>query len=71
MVPIGFGLGKQDRNRHPHRYQTNCCIRATATDAHNLDYNVYVVADCVATNSDVVNQVHLEDIRSIGSGGHL
>jgi nicotinamidase-related amidase len=43
--------------------KTNCCIRATATDAHNLDYNVYVVADCVATNSDVVNQVHLEDIR--------
>lgn len=43
--------------------KTNCCIRATVTDAFYLDYNGIVVSDCVATNSDVVNQVHLEDIR--------
>lgn len=43
--------------------KTNCCIRATVTDAYYLDYNVYVVSDCVATNEEVVNQVHLSDIK--------
>lgn len=42
--------------------KTNCCIRATVTDAFYLDYEPYVVRECVATNSDVVNEVHLEDI---------
>lgn len=42
--------------------KTNCCIRATVTDAFYLDYNPYVVRECVATNSDVVNEVHLTDI---------
>ncbi|NFF81790.1 cysteine hydrolase [Clostridium botulinum] len=42
--------------------KTNCCIRATITDAFYLDYNGYVVSDCVATNSEVVNNVHLTDI---------
>ena len=43
--------------------KTNCCIRATVTDAFYLDYNGIVVSDCVATNSEEVNRVHLEDIR--------
>jgi nicotinamidase-related amidase len=43
--------------------KTNCCIRATATDAYYLDYFPVVLSDCVATDSDTVNQVHLEDIR--------
>lgn len=43
--------------------KTNCCIRATVTDAFYLDYDPYVVSDCVATDSEQVNQVHLEDIR--------
>ena len=43
--------------------KTNCCIRATVTDAYYLNYNVYVVSDCVATNDEIVNQVHLEDIK--------
>ncbi len=43
--------------------KTNCCIRATATDAFYLDYNGIVISDCVATNSEEVNKVHLEDIR--------
>ena len=43
--------------------KTNCCIRATVTDAFYLDYKPIVVRECVATDSDVVNQVHLEDIR--------
>ena len=42
--------------------KTNCCIRATVTDAYYLDYNAIVLSDCVATNSDVVNEVHLTDI---------
>lgn len=43
--------------------KTNCCIRATVTDAHYLNYEPIVLSDCVATNSEVVNEVHLDDIR--------
>lgn len=43
--------------------KTNCCIRATVTDAHSLDYRVTVLSDAVGTNSDEVNKVHLDDIR--------
>lgn len=43
--------------------KTNCCIRATVTDAYYLDYHVIVPRDAVATNDDVVNEVHLTDIR--------
>lgn len=43
--------------------KTNCCIRATVTDAYYLDYHVIVPRDAVATNDDVVNEVHLNDIR--------
>lgn len=43
--------------------KTNCCIRATVTDAFYLDYNAIVLRDCVATNSDEVNEVHLTDIH--------
>jgi nicotinamidase-related amidase len=48
--------------------KTNCCIRATVTDAYNLDYNALVLSDCVATNSETVNAVHLDDIaRYLGT----
>lgn len=43
--------------------KTNCCIRATVHDAYYLNYHVIVPRDAVATNSDTVNEVHLEDIR--------
>lgn len=43
--------------------KTNCCIRATVTDAYNLDYLPIVISDCVATNDETVNRVHLEDIK--------
>jgi nicotinamidase-related amidase len=43
--------------------KTNCCIRATVTDAHSLGYSVIVPCDAVGTNSDTVQQVHLEDIK--------
>lgn len=43
--------------------KTNCCIRASVTDAHFLGYQPIVLSDCVATDSPVVNQVHLEDIQ--------
>lgn len=42
--------------------KTNCCIRSTVHDAYFLNYRVYVPKHCVATNSDVVNEVHLSDI---------
>ena len=42
--------------------KTNCCIRATVTDAYYLHYDAWVLSDCVATNDEVVNQVHLTDI---------
>ena len=42
--------------------KTNCCIRATVTDAFYLDYEPYVVRECVATNSEVANEVHLNEI---------
>ena len=32
--------------------KTNCCIRATVTDAFYLNYNPYVIRECVATNSE-------------------
>jgi nicotinamidase-related amidase len=43
--------------------KTNCCIRATVTDAFYNDYDAIVLSDCVATNSEIVNKVHLEDIH--------
>ena len=43
--------------------KTNCCIRTTVTDAFNLDYTPYVISDCVATDSEEVQKVHLDDIR--------
>ncbi|WP_100486911.1 cysteine hydrolase family protein [Sporolactobacillus pectinivorans] len=43
--------------------KTNCCIRATVTDAYYLDYKPVVIRECVATNSDIVNEVHLTDIE--------
>ncbi len=42
--------------------KTNCCIRATVTDAYNLDYMPIVIRECVATNDQTVNDVHLTDI---------
>ena len=42
--------------------KTNCCVRATVTDAFYYNYEPYVVRECVATNSETVNEVHLNDI---------
>jgi len=43
--------------------KTNCCIRATVTDAFYYDYDGIVLRDCVATNSAAAQSVHLEDIH--------
>ena len=43
--------------------KTNCCIRATVHDAYYNCYNIIVLSDCVATDSQEVNAVHLDDIR--------
>lgn len=42
--------------------KTNCCIRATVHDAYFNDYLPIVISDCVGTNSEEVNRVHLEDM---------
>jgi len=42
--------------------KTNVCIRSTVTDAYNLYYNTIVVSDCVATNDETINRIHLDDI---------
>lgn len=42
--------------------KTNCCIRATVQDAYFNDYFPIVLSDCVGTNSEEVNQVHLTDM---------
>lgn len=42
--------------------KTNCCIRATVSDAHHLDYNVFIVKECVATNDETVNEIYLRDM---------
>lgn len=43
--------------------KTNCCIRATVSDAYHLDYNVYIVKECVATNDETVNEIYLTDMH--------
>lgn len=42
--------------------KTNYCVRATATDAMMRDYKVYIVSDCVSTNTAELNAFHLEDL---------
>ena len=42
--------------------KTNCCIRATVEGAYHLEYLPIVIRECVATNSEEVNNVHLTDI---------
>lgn len=42
--------------------KTNCCIRATVEGAYHLDYNAIVIKDCVATNDETIQTVHLTDI---------
>lgn len=42
--------------------KTNCCIRSTVEGAYHLDYEPIVIRDCVATNDETTNNVHLNDI---------
>jgi len=42
--------------------KTNCCIRATVTDAYYLNYHPVVIKECVATNNEDSQRVHLEEI---------
>lgn len=43
--------------------KTNCCIYATALDAFYHNYEPYIIRECVATNSETVNRVFLENIE--------
>jgi nicotinamidase-related amidase len=42
--------------------KTNCCIRSTVHDSYYLSYHTIVIEDCVATNDETVQKVHLSDI---------
>lgn len=43
--------------------KTNNCIYATVIDGYYLDYNVYVIRDCVGTSDDTTNEIFLRDIH--------
>lgn len=43
--------------------KTNCCVRATATDASMRDYRTFLITDCVSTNTEELNHFHCEDIN--------
>jgi nicotinamidase-related amidase len=42
------------------------CIRATAMDAIQLDYQVTVLSDATASRSNAAHNVNLEDLRQVG-----
>ena len=42
--------------------KTNCCVRATAIDAQMRDYDTFIASDCVSTNTDELNKIHLDDL---------
>ncbi|MDD3140564.1 MAG: cysteine hydrolase [Lachnospiraceae bacterium] len=42
--------------------KTNNCINATVLDANYLDYDTYVVKECVATSDDQTNEIYLRDM---------
>lgn len=42
--------------------KTNVCIRATAQDAFELNYRVFVPRECVATDKPHLHEANLEDI---------
>jgi len=43
--------------------KTNVCIRATAQDAFELGYRVYVISDAVSSNRKHLHKASLEDIQ--------
>jgi len=43
--------------------KTNVCVRATAQDAFELGYRVYVVSDAVSSNRKHLHEASLEDIQ--------
>lgn len=43
--------------------KTNNCILATAFDAYYREYNTYVIQELVATSSNELNQIYLNDIN--------
>ena len=43
--------------------KTNNCIHATVIDGYYLDYNVYVIRECVGTSDEETNNIYLRDIH--------
>ncbi len=46
--------------------QTPNCIRATFTDAISLDYNVIILEDGTASNSEEIQRANLIDMQNMG-----
>lgn len=42
--------------------KTNNCVRSTVESAYHLSYKVCVIEDCVATDSEEINQIYIRDI---------
>mgnify|MGYP001553753337 CR=1 FL=1 len=43
------------------------CIRATATDALSLDYDVVAIVDCCSAASEEIAQANIRDLRNLGA----
>jgi nicotinamidase-related amidase len=43
--------------------KTNNCVRSTVEDAYHLDYETFVISDCVGTDKSEVNDIYLYDIN--------
>lgn len=48
--------------------QTPNCVRHTAMDALQLDYEVFVLADCTSSQTEAIQQANLCDLQMAGIG---
>ena len=44
---------------------TNCCVRATAIDAYNLEYGITIVKEACASGSDETDKFTFQDLESL------
>lgn len=44
---------------------TNCCVRATAIDAYNLEYGIIIVKEACASDSNETDEFTFRDLESL------
>jgi nicotinamidase-related amidase len=44
---------------------TNCCVRATAIDAYNLEYGIIIVKEVCASGSNEIDEFTFQDLESL------